>query len=88
MQSIKKEAKAAVARMQAEVTAKVGAAAKVLEKAEKAKETVRKPGHRADVVPVKMRLRRIKRMSVKRRSSVGRAVKNDIGKAIANGKIH
>ena len=72
------KAKAVVARTLAEVTAKVGAAAKVLEKAEKAKEKVRRPGDRAGVVPVRMRLRNRRRMSVKRRSVAGRVAKKGI----------
>ena len=66
-----------MARTLAEVTAKVGAAAKGLAKEEKASRNVRKLLARADAVLEKTRSRKIKMMSEKRRSSVGRVVKKD-----------
>ena len=91
-QIMQKEVKAVVARTLAEVTAKVGAAAKVLAKvlAKEVKENqkVRKHGDRADAVPVKMRLRSRRRMSVKRRSNAGRVAKRDIVSLNVLGLIH
>ena len=83
------KAEAVVAKTLAEVTAKVGAAAKNLAEKEKESRKVRRGSVRVEaVLAQKMRSRTIKLTSRNRKLSEGHVVKKGIVKAIVNGANH